>query len=693
VPGIYPNADNQFEHIQGTFRSAAEWIALYPPPAEPVKPAPRPAQKVDAKARDWNAEHHASHILGDYRCLGSGRHQAFYTLGIRLAMSAFNHGHQISETELYGILVDEYHGNKPSSPYTDKEIRRVARDGVDKAQSYVGDDPAYKRLSWLDKQWADLDRAMKAEQAGCFDGNEDLGPDECIEEPVAVHATTGSVDDTTDAEPVVDIFETFDPVPELTRDMLPPIFAEFAFDEAERLGVEPSAIVLPCIIACAAAIHDSIQIQPKERDTRWKESARLWGGVVGEPGVGKTPAINKAVEPSREIEAQWRIEDDRKYAEYKQQMEVYQQEKKAARAEGIELEEPEEPHYRRLLVNETSMEGLAERVLAYNERGVMILSQELMAFIGSFDAYKSGGVKKDRQIALELFDGGSRNRDLVKGTIYCPNWSACILGGIQTDKLRKIAASMTDDGLLQRFLLVEAHSVGIGADRRPNLDAVGDYQWLVQSLANLDPCYFGDPVVLSPEAQEYRREFEELVFILKEDNTLSSAFRGHANKLNGIFARLLLTMHLIETPHNRSDLLPTVTGETARKTYQLMVKFFLRHSLRLYLRFFGEGATEAKWVAGHILAHGTKKLTARDLKRANKVMFPGDRAANDACNLLIEYGWLEAVKKRQFDLPTEWLVNPIVHTLFAERAKQERDRRKAAGADAMNRKKQARERL
>jgi hypothetical protein len=311
-----------------------------------------------------------------------------------------------------------------------------------------------------------------------------------------------------------------------------------------------------------------------------------------------------------------------------------------------------------------------------------------MGFIGGFDAYKNNGVKKDRTAALELFDGGPRNRDLVRDTVWVPNWSACILGGIQTDKLAKAAPTLTDDGLLQRFLMVEVHSTGIGEDRKPDMDAVDEYDWLVRSLTQLNPEYFGDPIVLSPEAQVYRQEVESIAHALKEETTLPAAFRGHANKLNGIYARLLLTLHLIETPHRRTDLLPMVNGETAKRARDLMVKFFIPHTLHLYGMFFGEGASDARWVAGHILAHKCQTITARDLKRANKTAFQDNTSRlYGAMNTLVEYQWTKPIRNATGEKPIKWEVNRLVHSRYAERAEQEHDARKAAGAKAMQRRK------
>jgi len=345
--------------------------------------------------------------------------------------------------------------------------------------------------------------------------------------------------------------------------------------------------------------------------------------------------------------------------------------------DGEEPEEPERPPNRRCVVNEMSMEGLAERILADNTRGVLVLCNELMGLIGGFDAYKNNGVKKDRAAALELFDGGPRNRDLVRDTVWVANWSACILGGIQTDKLAKVAPSLGDDGLLQRFLLFEVCTAGMGEDRKPDMDAIGEYQWLVHQLAHLRAdC---EPIVLSSEAQEYRKELQRITFALKEEKSLPTAFRGHANKMNGIFARLLLTLHLIETPHRRIDLMAVVSGATAKRARDLMVKYFVPQALHLYRKFFSDdGVSDAQWIAGHILAHKHERVSERDLYRADKKYEKDRPRLRRAIGTLVEYNWLEPIPpKRPGDKPNVWQVNPLVHRRFAERADQEQCDRQA----------------
>jgi hypothetical protein len=346
-------------------------------------------------------------------------------------------------------------------------------------------------------------------------------PDPLTHDPDTVcgSAVTAEIAVPPQAEPI-DIFGSLSPNPVLTPEMLPEAIAGFAFDEAARMGVDPAMLAIPCLITCAAAIDDGILIQPKTEDTEWTESARLWGAAIGEPGVMKTPSLTKAVKPLQVVEEKWRAEDAKLFKAYEAAMEDYKYKKAAfdkARRDGEdceELQEPERLPKRRCVVNEMSMEGLAERILADNARGVLVLSNELMGLIGGFDAYKGNGVKKDRPAALELFDGGPRNRDLVRDTVWVPDWSACILGSIQTDKLAKAASSLGDDDLLQRFLLFEVFTAGMGEDRKPDTDAIGQYQWLVRQLADLRAD--AEPIVLSTEAQEYRKEVQRIAFALRK---------------------------------------------------------------------------------------------------------------------------------------------------------------------------------
>jgi len=291
----------------------------------------QPTFKADA---DWEmGKPGAQAILATYLSKTCNRRSALMGFASGIAMSALHAGYDLSIDELAGIVEDAHHTNPSTSKRTRKEFIAIAKDAQDWASQHV-DQPAHiKKAEWeaylqseierieRDIREADeeaADKAVRSEGAAAKLGPEGQtvgypdkhgdadnfspGDDEADEPPKPEQPSDAP------QEPI-DIFGSLSPKPALTQAMLPEKIAGFAFDEAARMGVDPAMIAIPCLIVCAAAIDDGIRIQPKAEDTEWTESARLWGAAIGEPGVMKTPSLNKAVKPLQSVEAEWRIED------------------------------------------------------------------------------------------------------------------------------------------------------------------------------------------------------------------------------------------------------------------------------------------------------------------------------------------------------------------------------------------------
>lgn len=498
--------------------------------------------------------------------------------------------------------------------------------------------------------------------------------------------------------------------PKLTREMLPRVIADFAFDTAERMGVDPAMIAIPALAVCAAALHDGITIQPRVHDTKWTESARLWLAMVAEPGSRKTPAINAATRPLREIEGRWQQEDAASFAVFERASEDY----KAARrgrsetikdvgaviADGIPRASlpnlPTKPARRRLTVGDATMEVLAH-ILADNDRGVLALHDELVAMIAGFDAYRSNGIGKDRTAALELWNGGPRTIDRVKlgGSVFVPNWSASVLGGIQPAKLREIASKLDSDGFLQRFQPFEGKTLGPGQDRPPDQEAIGSYAAVVRQLLDFRPPVPRKAITLSAEAHVERREVEGIAEALINLPSTPPALRSHMAKWPGMFARLLLTLHAIECASTqrsiagledvldasdfevRQHLGPEVRGTTAVQARDLSLRFFLPNAIIFYDQFFRSNDPEGahvRWIAGYILARGLARISIRDIKQAYRELESDDDGIFRAMRVLQAASWVGELVEAQRN-STHWLVNHRVHVRFAEQATAERQHR------------------
>ena len=474
--------------------------------------------------------------------------------------------------------------------------------------------------------------------------------------------------------------------PALPFGVLPDVLEAFAFDKAERLGVDPSMIALPALAVCAASLDDRYQIQPQVHDHEWKESARLWLAVVEEAGGKKTPAINSAIAPLNRIEARWAEQDELTREERERGRKIYEAKLKrhvAAMAKGNVDTPPQEPpeHFaRRRVVSDATVEVLSE-ILRGNPSGVLAHHDELAGWIGSFDAYKGSGksVGRDRASWLELYNGGQKAVDRVsRGRVLVPNWSASIVGGIQPGPIKKLVGNLSDDGLLQRFIVVHGKQVGPAIDRLPDVPAMSTYDLTIENLVAAQP---DTPQIIrfSGEAQIERSRVVYAVEALKLLEDTSPAFRTHLSKWDALFARIALTFHAVETigAFGGSSIGSEVSGKTAGRVAQLMTDYLLPNAARFYSETFGrEGQIEhARWIAGYLLSRKLEKITKREIGRAYNKLREDDSCLYAAMETLVIAAWVEPVNPDHYGRAKSWIVNPAVHEGFAERAAEEKARR------------------
>ncbi|CAH2606530.1 conserved protein of unknown function (plasmid) [Rhodovastum atsumiense] len=481
-------------------------------------------------------------------------------------------------------------------------------------------------------------------------------------------------------------------VPELRPDHIPTAIAPFVFDTAARMGVDPAAVALSALVSLASVISDEWQIQPKAYDDTWTEAPRIWGAIVGDPSMLKTPIIRAATAPIDKMEAEARERHD-------QAMRRYRAEMKAWKEAGSDPEaEPKSPRLDRYLVEGTTTEALTEalrddwQATQHAPAGkVLVRQDEMSEWIASFDRYRSGGRGgADRGAYLRLYNGGRFTIDRVnRGTFAVPNWSACVLGGIQPGPIRQIASEAADDGLLQRFCYcVPAHQ-GRGEDRRPNGDALARYRALFPALAALKPpAGFGNttprPVVLHAEAHAHRLEVLDLAEALAAMPDASDRLKSALGKWPGLWARLTLLFHLIELADARARgegaFVDNVSRGAATTSTRYMRDILLPHLLRAEAVMFATAQTgHARWIAGFILSRGEPRIATRDIIRAYRALQAPEKRKElqEVMASLEAMGWVRAEPAREGREVTAWEVNPLVHTGFAARAQQEREAREA----------------
>lgn len=474
--------------------------------------------------------------------------------------------------------------------------------------------------------------------------------------------------------------------PDLHPDWLPEPIRAYVWDQATLLGCDPGSVALGCLVAAATCIDDKIKLQPKHHDYGWQESARIWGAVVAEPSSKKTPALKRGIAHLNKIDVQWQIENEGKMKKHAKEMRLYVKREKAhvaaeasGRTVGTLDEAPEPPPIKRLVVNDSTVEALAQ-ILKDNPRGVMVFRDELSGWFGSFDGYRGnlGAAGMDRASWLEFYNGGPRRIDRIgRGSQLVPNWGGCILGGIQPNAIRKLAKYLPEDGLMQRFIFVCPKGDGDEQDRAPDRAALERWRAVVDQLVSIIPGE--NPVRMSDGATEVRLEFETDRKTLLQGGLLNEAARVALGKWDGLFARLCLTFHCIECADSkRHPQDHTVSRETASMVREIMMRYLLHHAWSMYHEILGtsERMTHVRWIGGHILSKACSEFSQRDILRAySKWGETTDLEQREIMNMLEDSGWVQGVHTRPGGPPKRWVVNPSVHEVWQSVAAAERAKR------------------
>jgi hypothetical protein len=127
-----------------------------------------------------------------------------------------------------------------------------------------------------------------------------------------------------------------------------------------------------------------------------------------------------------------------------------------------------------------------------------------------------------------------------------------------------------------------------------------------------------------------------------------------------------------------TDLPTIITEATARRAAGFLHGFLLPHAVAFYAGTLGLSNDHDRLaaVAGYILARKLERITNRDVQRGDRTMRGLQRREIEAVfDQLDALGWINRVPGPRPTDPPHWVVNPVVHARFAERAAAEKGRR------------------
>jgi hypothetical protein len=463
--------------------------------------------------------------------------------------------------------------------------------------------------------------------------------------------------------PLYDPWEAL-PAIRFPRALLPERLHRFVDNRSQVIGAGYGGLAWATLAACGAAIDGRARLYLKAHDT-WTAPARFWLGLVGPVSAKKTPTLKAAFEPLERV-------DQRASKAYQRRLKEWERLPAGERAD-----EPEKP--RRFLTHNATVEGIRD-ILAEQDSGITLFTDELAAFIGGLEKYNQGrGPHADRAFYLGAFQGGPFSAVRAGGKqIAVDNLLVGIAGGIQPDRLREFP-DLTDDGLFQRFCPIIVGQGSLGGDL-PSHEVLNDYKELLKELHRMRHLEFE----LTSRAYLVREDVEQMVFDLQADEPLGSVFAGFCGKVTDMWARICLIMHCIEDPRSS-----VVGQEIAQRALALIKESLLPNAVRVYMALRGGGPdiVATQDIAGYILAKRKDRVVRSELvsnvwscrgqsvEKIHKLLSP-----------LVAGDWLTPYDGDPD--PKGWEVNPKVHEQFAAKAKQEAARReqlrelvRAAAAD------------
>lgn len=379
------------------------------------------------------------------------------------------------------------------------------------------------------------------------------------------------------------------PTPAESRPIPPPALAAFPtavlppsmrglITSGERAMLVPAEFIgVPMLVLAGAVIGNSWEIELKGG---WREGPNLYAAIVGDPGAKKTPSMKLALRAIHAIQERLYGEYRAAKAGYEEEMALWERTPKKERGAP-----PEAPKFNHVWTSDSTTEALAE--MLSNAKGLVLFRDELVGWVRSMDAYRSGGKGADRQHYLSMWSRSpiKIDRKSRPDPIIVARPCLSVVGGIQPDILPDLVEHASrDDGFIDRLLFAypdigDDHWTDAGVDEAAQ-EAV---EALFSNLYDLTGAEMpsGDVVPrvarLGPDARPLWREWYDAHQEEYRDEHLASSLKGTWAKLPAQLARLTLILHIGHAIDAGQVPLAVISADTLASAADL-VDYFKEHA-------------------------------------------------------------------------------------------------------------------
>ena len=467
------------------------------------------------------------------------------------------------------------------------------------------------------------------------------------------------------------------PPPEMDMTLWPSILQTRANEIAESVGCDPLVPLFAGLSAVCGVVDARIRL---ELMPGFKVPPVLWLMTLGDPADKKSPGSRPMLTAIKDIEAEDRPRYQKELLDWEGKEAAYASAKKnflafsaspdallGAQAPAVP-EMPPQPVPLKITVSDITSQKLV-RSAAERPRGLLCYLDEMNSWIRKLTDKTSG---EDRSAWVVSYESEHYEMDRVgAGAIHCENLAVSIYGNIQPQVFKQNLASLAADGLLQRFIpaILRGNKTKLGNPVPEYMTSSRAWENTLRLVYALPPQTYR----MSPQAYEAYREFQSWYEGAKRDERLlnaSSEYMTAFGKLEGTAGRLILMMHLMESPFS-----PYVDVELVHRVVHI-VRGYIIPAFRYAL---GELAgvlddSFDQWMTDYIIqvSSDTRTVDLRSLKRSARRQLEGknewqkDQMVLDAMHTLERAGWVLQIDEKMNKHQVVWAINPSIAGMFRE---------------------------
>lgn len=386
---------------------------------------------------------------------------------------------------------------------------------------------------------------------------------------------------------------------------LPDGLRGFVKDISERMQCPPDFAAVGVFVMMGTIIGRKVGIRPMKHND-WTVICNLWGAVVGNSGVMKSPTLGAVLSPIGKLAAAAFEAYSKAKAAHDEITEIAKLQQAANKSKAKDTLKKDQsadvksllqlvgtgdaPILKRYKTNNASYEKLGE-VMMENPNGILVEADEIIGLLKQLDA---GGQEVARSFYLTAADGDkSYTFDrILRGTVNIDALCLSIIGGIQPGVLAEyvrqaIGGGAGADGLLQRFGLMVYPDISPDwkeVDRYPDSEVRQAVNQLAESLDNLTTYQIGAETDQFGGVPFLRFDDAAQVLFSEWRATLESRLRSgeehpaiisHLSKYRKLIPSLALINHLCDGGQG-------AVSETALMRAIAFSEYLESHAQRIY---------------------------------------------------------------------------------------------------------------